>query len=76
MITNISEGAISELLEIASKIKPLRYPIPMTSSFIFGGFMGTLNYWLEHPSDENFNNVNKLVDDVKMNVLTHDFLFK
>ena len=76
MITNISEGAISELLNKASEIRPLRYPIPMTSSFVFGGFMGTLNYWLEHPSDENFKNVNLLVQDVKNNILKPEFLYK
>ena len=76
IITNIAEDSISELLKKANEIKPLRYPIPMTSAFIFGGFIATLNYWLEHPTDSNFKKVKLLVDDVRNNVLCHDFLFK
>lgn len=76
IITNISEGAINDLLDEINKIKPLKYSLPAVSSFIHGGFMATIYYWIEHPDSIKKKDVLELITDLKNNFTKFDFFFK
>lgn len=76
IITYISESAITELLTQIDKIRPLKYSIPLTSSFIYGGCVSTIGYWINHPEVIDTNQLMTLIEDIKNNLFSLDFLFK
>ncbi len=76
IITYISEDAIKELLTQLNKLKPLKYSIPLSASFIYGGFISTIVYWIDHPNAINKNQLLELIDDIKNNLSSLNFLFK
>lgn len=76
IITNICEGAINDLLYEINKIKPIKYNIPSLSSFIYGGFMSTIYYWLGHPDSIKKDDVLELITDLRNNLINFDFVFK
>ena len=76
IITYISESAITELLTQIDKIKKLKYSIPLSASFIYGGFVSAISYGIEHPDLIDSNQLLKFIDDIKNNLYSLDFLFK
>lgn len=76
IITYISEFAITELLTQIDKIRSLKYSIPLTSSFIYGGWVSTIGYWINHPEAIDTNQLMTLIEDIKNNLFSLDFLFK
>jgi len=76
MIAYISEASITELLNQINKIRELKYSIPVTSSFIYGGFVSTIIYWINHPDSIMKDQLLELIDNIKNNLFSFDFLFK
>lgn len=76
IITNICEGTINDLLNEINKIKPIKYNIPALSSFILGGFMSTIYYWLGHHDSIKKEDVLELITDLRNNLINFDFVFK
>ena len=76
IITYISESAINDVLSEVNKVKPLKYSIPVTSSFIYGGFLSTVAYWVDHPDAIDRNQLIQLNEDIRNNLFAFDFLFK
>ncbi len=76
MIAYISEASITELLNQINKIRELKYSIPVTSSFIYGGFVSTITYWINHPDSIMKEQLLELIDNIKNNLFSLDFLFK
>lgn len=76
IITYISEAAITELLTQINKLKPLKYSIPLTASFIYGGFVSTISYWISHPDAIDSKQLIELTEDIKNNLFALEFFFK
>ncbi len=76
MIAYISEASITELLNQINKIRELKYSIPVTSSFIYGGFVSTITYWINHPDSIMKEQLLELIDNIKNNLFSLNFLFK
>ena len=76
IITYISEEAITELLTQINKLKRLKYSIHVTSSFIYGGFVSTISYWLDHPEAIDKEQLYNLIKDIQNNLFNFDFLFE
>lgn len=76
IITYICEASIVELLNQINLIKPLKYSIPVAASFIYGGFVSTIGYWLDHPDAINKEQVLEFIKDIKNNLFNLNFLFK
>lgn len=76
IITYISESAINDVLSEVNKVKPLKYSITVTSSFIYGGFLSTIAYWVDHPDAIDRNQLIQLNEDIRNNLFAFNFLFK
>ena len=76
IITKISEGAINDLLIEINKTKPLKYSIPITASFIYGGFIYSIQYLIHHKEEMNKAQLNNLIKDLKNNIFKIEFLYK
>jgi len=76
IITNICEDSTQGLFYALDKIKKLRYPIPLLSSFIFGGITASIGYWLEHPQEISQNEIQKAIDDIRNEILHSSIIFK
>lgn len=76
IITYVCEAAITELLTQFNRIRKLKYPIPVAASFIYGGFVATIGYWLNHPDSINQNQLLDIINDIKNNIDSLEFLFE
>ena len=59
-----------------NRIRKLKYPIPVAASFIYGGFVATIGYWLNHPDSINQNQLLDIINDIKNNIDSLEFLFE
>ena len=76
IITFVCESGITDLLTEINKIKPLKYSIPVTASFIYGGFVSALTYLIHHKNTNYKAELNMLIDDLKSNIFKIEFLYK
>ena len=76
IITNVCESSINDVLREIDKIKPLKYSIEVTSSFIYGGFVSSLTYLIHHQNKNYKTELRLLIDDLKNNIFKIDFLYK
>lgn len=76
IITFVCESGINDLLTEINKIKPLKYSIPVTASFIYGGFVSALTYLIHHKNTNYKAELNMLIDDLKSNIFKIEFLYK
>ena len=76
IITFVCESGINDLLTKINKIKPLKYSIPVTASFIYGGFVSALTYLIHHKNTNSKAELNMLIDDLKSNIFKIEFLYK
>lgn len=76
IITFVCESGINDLLTEINKIKPLKYSIPVTASFIYGGFVSALTYLIHHKNTNYKSELNMLIDDLKSNIFKIEFLYK
>lgn len=76
IITFVCEPGINDLLTEINKIKPLKYSIPVTASFIYGGFVSALTYLIHHKNTNYKAELNMLIDDLKSNIFKIEFLYK
>ena len=76
IITFVCESGINDLLTKINKIKPLKYSIPVTASFIYGGFVSALTYLIHHKNTNYKAELNMLIDDLKSNIFKIEFLYK
>ena len=76
IITFVCESGINNLLTEINKIKPLKYSIPVTASFIYGGFVSALTYLIHHKNTNYKAELNMLIDDLKSNIFKIEFLYK
>ena len=76
IISYVCESGINDLLVEINKIKPLKYSIPVTSSFIYGGFVSALTYIIHHKNTNYKKELNLLIEDLKSNIFKIEFLYK
>ena len=76
IITFVCESGINDLLTEINKIKPLKYSIPVTASFIYGGFVSALTYLIHHKNTNYKAELNMLINDLKSNIFKIEFLYK
>lgn len=76
IITRVCEDGISELLVEIDKIRPFKYSIPVTASFIYGGFVSALTYLIHHKNQSYKAEIKQLMADLKTNLFKIDFLYK
>lgn len=76
IISYVCESGINDLLTEIDKIKPLKYSIPVTSSFIYGGFVSALTYLIHHKNTNYKKELNLLFEDLKSNIFKIEFLYK
>lgn len=76
IIARVCEDGISELLVEIDKIRPFKYSIPVTASFIYGGFVSALTYLIHHKNQSYKAEIKLLMADLKTNLFKIDFLYK
>ena len=76
IISNVCESGINDVLVEINKIKPLKYSIPVTASFIYGGFVSALTYLIHHKNANYKKELNLLIEDLKSNIFIIEFLYK
>lgn len=76
MIAYVCESGINDLLVKINQIKPLKYSIPVTASFIHGGFVSALTYLIHHKTKNYKEELNLLMEDLKSNIFKIKFLYK
>lgn len=76
IITNVAEQSINELFEQLDKIKKLKYPIPLLSSFVFGGFASTVRYWLDYPNSLSQDDINKVLYELRKLIVESELIFE
>lgn len=76
IIARVCEDGISELLVEIDKIRPFKYSIPVTASFIYGGFVSALTYLIHHKNQSYKAEIKQLMADLKTNLFKIDFLYK
>ena len=76
IIAKVCEEGISELLMEINKTRPFKYSIPVTASFIYGGFVSALTYLIHHKNQSYKTEIKQLMSDLKTNLFKIDFLYK
>lgn len=76
IIARVCEDGISELLVKIDKIRPFKFSIPVTASFIYGGFVSALTYLIHHKNQSYKAEIKLLMADLKTNLFKIDFLYK
>lgn len=76
IIARVCEDGISELLVKIDKIRPFKFSIPVTASFIYGGFVSALTYLIHHKNQSYKAEIKQLMADLKTNLFKIDFLYK
>lgn len=76
IISYVCESGINDVLTEINKIKPLKYSIAVTSSFIYGGFVSALTYLIHHKNTNYKKDLNLLIEDIKANIFKIDFLYQ
>ena len=76
IVSFVCESGINDLLVEINKVKPLKYSIPVTASFIYGGFVSALTYLIHHKNTNYKKELDLLIEDLKSNIFKIDFLYK
>lgn len=76
IISYVCESGINDVLTEINKVKPLKYSIAVTSSFIYGGFVSALTYLIHHKNTNYKKDLNLLIEDIKANIFKIDFLYQ
>lgn len=76
IITSTIDTYLLDLIKEIDKIRKFKYPLPFVSSFIYGGFLQTFNYWLMHKDlytkEQFMNSADNIIDEL----INSNILFK